>query len=332
MSSVTFLIASRSGYDGIVGVTKCCHNLLCNENLVTYAAMATLGKTGCGTGGCYSLIGYCGVTESLNKHNATYCTGLCSSTGCACTKSMSLSGNYGFLSCAAITLIYTVTVLGTGCINELYVFTEFTFCTVVKPYTVNHGVFAGSGSYFTTVSVLNNYRINCNLGVRSNRISLLNSLNGIGFGARLNLDIRTVVTVDISTTGGSVYVAGRSIYYTASLNVNLGINDIISQGTGIYLSGSISYGNEGIVTGACITVSGYSAIVCSGFIQPIFNTVNIHLSIGAQGHLSVLTNDKLCAGKNRKILVDCNVSAYNLYGKVVGYRKVVIRGFNSFCK
>ena len=76
-------------------------------------------------------------------------------------------------------------------------------------------------------------------------------------------------------------------------------------------------------------MSGYSAVVCSGCIQPILNTVNIYLSIGAQGHLSVLTNDKLCAGKNREILIDCSISTYNVYGKVVGYGKVVILRINS---
>ena len=322
MSCVTFLIASRSGYNGIVGVTKCCHNLLCNENLVTYAAVATLGKTGCGTGRCYCLIGYCGVTECCFKLNATYGTNLSGSTGCACAESMSLSGNYSFLSFAAITLFHKTTVFGTGCFLRGYNLSEATSLTVIEPYTVNHGVFAGSGSYFSFVSVRKNDGSNTDLGV-TKRSTFLFSLNGGGFGTLGNLDICTVFAVDISATGGSVYITCGSINYAARLNVNLSINEIV-QGTGILLTGSVSNANKRLVCGACITVSGCIALVVFDFIKPIFNTVNIYLSAGAQGHLSVFTNDKLCAGKNCKILVDDSVSAYNLYGKVVGYRKVII--------
>ena len=50
-----------------VSVSLCRKNLLFNDNLVTYGAMLTLGKTAFGTGGSYCLVNYLGMTGSNNN-------------------------------------------------------------------------------------------------------------------------------------------------------------------------------------------------------------------------------------------------------------------------
>ena len=49
-------------YCATLGVTKCVHNFLCNENYVTYRTVTSLGKTGCGTSRSYCCIYYCLVS------------------------------------------------------------------------------------------------------------------------------------------------------------------------------------------------------------------------------------------------------------------------------
>ena len=48
-------------------MTKCINYFLCYENLVTYGAMLTFGKTGCCTCRCYRCINYFGMSKSRNK-------------------------------------------------------------------------------------------------------------------------------------------------------------------------------------------------------------------------------------------------------------------------
>ena len=61
-------------------MTECCYGFLCKENLVTYGAVLTLGKTCLGTGGSYCIVDYLGVTERVsvisNVAVATYRTSI----------------------------------------------------------------------------------------------------------------------------------------------------------------------------------------------------------------------------------------------------------------
>ena len=141
---------------------------LCFENHVTYGAVLTFSKTGCGTGRCYRLVNYLGVTELCYKLSTTYGTSLSGSTGCLCACGVTECCNYVLLNENLVTygavLAFGKTGCGTGRCYCLVNHLGVTECGIENNATYGTGLSHGTGCVCTCSVTECRYKLSTTYG------------------------------------------------------------------------------------------------------------------------------------------------------------------------